>query len=271
MHETTMLVSGATDGIGLQTALELARGGAQVLLHGRNQQRGQQAMRFILDAVPGVRLSYYPADFASLRQVRQLADDIRQDHQRLQVLVNNAGTFSKARVLTEDGYELTFAVNHLAPFLLTLLLLDLLKASAPARIVMVASNAHRNLSEVDFDNLQGERTYDGYQAYALSKLGNILFSHALARRLQGSAVSANSLHPGVIDTKLLRMSYNTTGSSLEEGAQTSVYLAASQQAEGVSGRFFSRMAEKSPSDLAQDVDLQERFWDLSVQMVAPFM
>lgn len=217
------------------------------------------------------RLALYLADFASLQQVRELADQVRRDHPRLEVLINNAGTFSKQRRLSADGFELTFAVNHLAPFLLTLLLLDLLKASTPARVVTVASNAHRNLAAVDFGNLQGEAAYDGYDAYALSKLGNILFSNALARRLVGSGVTANSLHPGVIDTKLLRMSYSTPGSSLEEGAQTSIHLAASPEVEGLNGRFFSRMAEKSPSDLAQDQALQERFWELSMQMVAPFM
>ncbi len=271
MKETTVLVTGATDGIGLQTALELARSGAHVLLHGRNAQRGEDAMRHILQAVPQARLSFFLADFASLQQVRQLAESIRSDHEHLQVLVNNAGTFSKTREMTEDGFELTFAVNHLAPFLLTMLLLDLLKASAPARIVTVASNAHRNISALDFSNLQGEQSYDGYQAYALSKLANILFSNGLAHRLQGSGVSSNSLHPGTIDTKLLRMSWNSSGSSLEEGAQTSIYLAISAEAAGVNGRFFSRMTEKSPSELAQDEQLQERLWEISMQMVAPFM
>jgi NAD(P)-dependent dehydrogenase (short-subunit alcohol dehydrogenase family) len=262
-NSKTILVTGASDGIGKQTALELAHMGHHVLLHGRDEGKTHGA--------PGAQLSYYLADFSSFEQVSCLAELVKKDHPLLDVLVNNAATFSKERLLSTDGFELTFAVNHLAPLLLTLLLLGSLKSAAPARIVNVASNAHRNLSEVDLDNLQGGKSYNGYDAYALSKLAKICVSYALVRRLEGSDVTVNSLHPGVINTKLLRMSWDTTGNSVEEGAKTSVHLASSPEMEGVSGRFYSRMAEKSPSTLAQDESLQEQFWRISMEMLAPYL
>jgi len=270
-HDKTILITGASDGIGKQTALDLARAGARVLLHGRDESRTLAALQNIRQAVPSAHLSLYLADFSSLKEVCHLADQLRKDHQRLDVLVNNAGSFSREKRLSADGFELTYAVNHLAPFLLTLLLLDLLKAAAPARIVNVASNAHRNLTAVDMDNLQAEKAYSGYDAYALSKLAKILVSSALARRLRNHNVAVNSLHPGVIDTKLLRMSWNSPGDSIEEGAMTSVYLASSPEVEGVTGRFYSRMREKSPSELAQDEALQEQFWRISMDMLAPYL
>ena len=267
----TMLITGASDGIGKQTALELAHMGHLVLLHGRDEEKTRAALEEIRRAAPSARLSYYLADFSSLEQICRLAEFINKDHPRLDVLVNNAATFSKERLLSADGFELIFAVNHLAPMLLTLLLLDSLKAAAPARIVNVASNAHRNLDAVDLDNLNGEKLYNGYDAYALSKLAKICVRYALARRLDGSGVAVNSLHPGVISTKLLRMSWDSGGDSVEEGAKTPVHLASAPEMEGVSGRFYSRMAEKTPSPLAQDESLQEQFWSISMDMLAPFL
>jgi NAD(P)-dependent dehydrogenase (short-subunit alcohol dehydrogenase family) len=271
MSVKTILITGATDGIGKQTATELARQGARVLVHGRDKAKGIQVLDAINRDNCNEKLALYLADFTSLAEVARLAEEVKREQAQLHVLINNAGIFSKERVLTNDGFESTFAVNHLAPFLLTLLLLDLLKASAPARIVNVASGSHRGVSAVDFDNLQGEKTYDGIAAYSLSKLGNVLFTNALARRLAGTHVTANSLHPGVIGTKLLRASYNMDGANLEEGAQTSVYLAASPEAEGVTGKYYSKMLEKPTSDLAQDEALQEKFWQVSEALVAKFL
>lgn len=267
----TILVTGATDGIGKQTAFELARQGAKVLVHGRDKARGAKVLDEINRDNCNENLILYLADFSSFSDIKRMAEEIKREQNELHVLINNAGTFSKEKLLTKDGLEMTFAVNHLAPFLLTMLLLDLLKASAPARIVNVSSGAHRNITEVDFDNLQGEKSYDGFEAYSLSKLGNILFTNELAKHLEGSGVTVNSLHPGVISTKMQRASYNLDGADVGEGAQTLVFLATSPEIEGVTGKYYSRMAEKPISDLAQDKALQDKFWKISEELLAGYL
>ena len=271
MNTRTVLVTGATDGIGRQTAIELARQGAKVLIHGRDKARGAKVLDEINRDNCNENLVLYLADFSSFADVKRMADEIKREQSELHVLINNAGTFSKDKLMTKYGLEMNFAVNHLAPFLLTMLLLDLLKASAPARIINVSSNAHRNITEVDFANLQAERSYDGFDAYGLSKLGNILFTNELAERLEGSGVTANSLHPGVISTKMQRASYNLDGADVVEGARTPVYLATSPEVEGVTGKYFSRMAEKPTSDLAQDKALQKKFWKISEELLAGYL
>lgn len=271
MNPKTILVTGATDGIGKQTAFELARQGAKVLVHGRDKARGAKVLDEINRDNCNENLVLYLADFSSFSDIKRMAEEIKREQTELNVLINNAGTFSKEKFLTNDGLEMTFAVNHLAPFLLTLLLLDLIKASAPSRIVNVASGAHRNITAVDFDNLQGEKHYDGFEAYGLSKLGNVLFTNELAERLKGTSVTANSLHPGVISTKMQRASYNLEAADLEEGARTSVFLATSPKVESVTGKYYSRMAEKPTSDLAQDKSLQKKFWEVSEELLAGYL
>jgi len=271
MAKKTILVTGATDGIGRQTATELARLGHKVLIHGRDKERGVRTMDEINRDSCNENLTLYLADFSDFEAVKCMAEEILREQSDLYVLVNNVGSFSKQRILNIDGYELTFAVNHLAPFLLTILLLDLIKSSGPSRIVNVASGAHRSIREIDFDNLQGQKYFNGYDAYSLSKLANILFTNELARRMESSGVTANSLHPGVIDTKLLRMSYAMDGANLEEGAHTSVFLAVSPEVEGVSGTYYSTMVEKPTSTLAQDHDLQKRFWKVSEKLLEKYL
>jgi NAD(P)-dependent dehydrogenase (short-subunit alcohol dehydrogenase family) len=267
----TILVTGATDGIGKQTALELARLGARVLVHGRDKDKGARVLDELNRETCNEKLALYIADFSSLADVRRMAADVKREQSHLEILINNAGNFYKERQLSQDGFEMTWAVNHLAPFLLANLLLDLVKESAPARIITVASSAHYSVKAVDWHDLQAEGGYDGSDAYALSKLANICTMNELARRLQDSQVTVNSLHPGVIDTKLLRNSYALDGASVEEGAQTSVYLASSPEVEGLTGKYFSRMREKTPSELVQDLDNQKKFWGASMQMVEKFM
>ncbi len=271
MDTKTILVTGATDGIGEKTALELARQGHTLLLHGRDKEKGARVLGKINKETCNGNLSFYLADYSSLEEVKEMAEAVQREHKRLDVLVNNAGGFFRERQINADGLEMTITVNHLAPVLLTMLLLDTIKAGAPSRIVTIASTAHRNIHSVDFEDLHGEKTYSGFDAYALSKLGNVLFSNALARRLAGSGVVSNALHPGVIDTKLLRMSWNMSGASVAEGARTSIYLASDPGADEVSGRYFSNMREQAPSDLAQDEDLQERFWTVTMDLLADYL
>jgi NAD(P)-dependent dehydrogenase (short-subunit alcohol dehydrogenase family) len=267
MRDRTILITGATDGIGKQTALELAGLGAAVLLHGRDRAKGERVLAEIRAATGNKRLSLLIADLASLNQVRALAAEVRAACPRLDVLVNNAAVHIPQRQITEDGIETTFAVNHLAPFLLTNLLLDLLKASAPARIVNVSSDAHLGAT-IDFDNLQGERRYSGVDAYRLSKLGNVLFTFELAERLRGTGVTANCLHPGVIATKLLHGGWpQLRGDNLAAGALTTVYLATSSEIADISGRFFLNQRIAKASELADDVALRQRFWDVSAGLV----
>lgn len=260
MTRPTYLVTGATDGIGRQTALNLARHGARVLVHGRNRGRAQATVAELRAAADLPELIPVTGDFSSLAQVRQLAREIRSGTGRLDAIVHNAGVYMKSRVLTEDGLETTFQVNHLAPFLLTHLLLDHLAPAA--RIVVVSSVAHQG-GYVDFSNLQGEKLFDGYSAYALSKLANLLFTVELAERLHGTSLTVNALHPGVISTKLLRAGFNMEGVDVERGARTSTYLTTSPEVEGVTGRYFMDCKTTACSLYVGDSALRERFWDTS--------
>jgi NAD(P)-dependent dehydrogenase (short-subunit alcohol dehydrogenase family) len=265
MEDSIVLVTGSTDGIGKQTALELARLGATVLLHGRNAERGQKALAEVGTATGSERLDYFAADLSSLEQVRALAAQVREKYDRLHVLVNNAGVYMHERRLTEDGLETTFAVNHLAPFLLTHLLLDLLTKSAPARIVNVSSALHHS-ARVDLDDLQGEKRFSGFSAYCLSKFGNVLFTYELAERLAGTGVTVNALHPGGIATKLLRAASGSSGASLEEGAATPVYLASAPEVENVTGKYFVRKQPASSAALTLDLKLRREFWAISERL-----
>jgi NAD(P)-dependent dehydrogenase (short-subunit alcohol dehydrogenase family) len=261
-----ILVTGSTDGIGKETAFELARRGATVILHGRHLGRCQRVLSECVRA-SGIRdLGCFAADLSSLDEVRRLGEDIVKQYSRLDVLINNAGVFMTDRLLTGDGFENTFAVNHLAPFLLTHLLLDLLKKYAPSRIVTVSSVAHQR-GQLDLENLQGEKRFTGYGAYSLSKLANVLFTGELAERLAGTGVTANCLHPGLIGTKLLRQGFGgMSGSSVKEGARTLVYLAADPGVSHVTGKYFIKNREEAPSPVASDAALRKQFWDISTRL-----
>ena len=260
----TILVTGSTDGIGRATARVLAERGCAVIVHGRNQQRAGAAAREVATATGNQQVTAVAADFASLAQVRELAEQIRANYPRLDVVINNAGIAVRRRQRSADGYESTFAVNHLAPFLLTNLLLDLLRDSAPARIVNVSSGAHSN-GQIDFDDLQMEHRFDGWAAYSNSKLANALFTCELARRLDAQQVTANFLHPGVIDTKLLHVNFGG-GSPVEVGAQTPVHLALADEVAGVTGAYFVNRRRSRASAAADDRRLAAELWRVSASL-----
>jgi NAD(P)-dependent dehydrogenase (short-subunit alcohol dehydrogenase family) len=214
------------------------------------------------------------SDLSSQRQLRELASAFRSRYGRLDVLINNAAVITRDRRVTEDGLELQFAVNHLAPFLLTELLLDLLKASAPSRVVTVSSEAHRE-GRIDFDDLQGERSYRALRAYRQSKLANILFTHELSRRLRSSGVTANTLHPGAVATRLLFTGWRIARlvrpflRKPTRGADLSVYLALSPEVTGVSGRYFVGGRPTEPSRRASDPEAAKRLWEVSAALARP--
>jgi retinol dehydrogenase 12 len=271
----TVLVTGATTGIGLETAKGLAGMGARVLVHGRSAARGEAALAEIKRASPNANIEFIQADLASLASVRGMAEDVLARAPKLDVLINNAGAINESRTTTADGHEMTFGVNHLAGFYLTLLLLDRLKASAPARIVNVSSTAHRN-GRMHFDDLNLTKGYNIATAYGQSKLANILFTRALAKRLAGSGVTANALHPGVVRTGF---GYNNSGwfrtligvigafaISAKDGAKTSIYVASAPELANVSGEYFDKCKPDTPSSAARDDAAAERLWTMSLQM-----
>jgi retinol dehydrogenase-12 len=274
MQGKVCLVTGATLGIGKETALGLARMGAHVVIAGRDAARTRETAAAIAAQSGNSQIDFLVADLSSQAEVRRLAQEFRDKYPRLDVLLNNAGAIFTKRETTVDGFERTWALNHLAEFLLTQLLLDRLEGSAPARIVNVASSAHAS-GTIDFDNLQGEKKFSGIGAYGQSKLANILFTYALARRLVGKGVTANCLHPGVVATGF---GHNTPGlintllglarpflMTAEKGAATSIYLASSPDVAEVSGKYFAKCAPVASSKLSMDVALQEKLWELSVR------
>jgi NAD(P)-dependent dehydrogenase (short-subunit alcohol dehydrogenase family) len=271
-EQKTILITGSTHGIGEAAAKALAAQGHQVILHGRSEPRCQEVAAEIEHLTGRSNTPYLIADLSEVRQVRDLASLVKANFDRLDVLVNNAGNFFLTRQLTPDGFEMTWAVNHLSYFVLTLDLLDLLKASPPARIVNVSSNSHFN-ARLDCDPLTGldKRTYLSWKAYARSKLANVLFTYELARRLHDQGVTANALHPGLVRThiwdkfgifyRLVKPFWLRRSLSVEEGAQTTIYLATSPEVEGVSGKYFHRCQAVDSSRESYRVGAARRLWE----------
>jgi NAD(P)-dependent dehydrogenase (short-subunit alcohol dehydrogenase family) len=262
--EATILVTGATDGLGRRVAQGVAAKGATVLLHGRNPERLKATLEELRSQTGSEKVNSYLADLSSLAAVRGLADRIFSEHDRLDVLVNNAGVISPERRESEDGYELTFAVNYLSHFLLTRLLLPLLKDSAPARIVNVTSAGQ---SPLDFSNLMLERGYDAMKAYSQSKLAQVMFTFELAEHLRGTGVSVNALHPAsLMDTKMVQSTFGYTMSTVEEGTEAVVRLAISPEIEGITGRYFDGTRQARANRQAYDPRDRNRLWVLSEQL-----
>jgi len=276
MAGRTVLVTGGTGGIGRATALGLATMGAHLAITGRDRGRTKGAAREIR-AAGGGQVDVFVADLSSHSEVRRLAEEVLQRLSRIDVLVNNVGGHWNTRHVTADGLERTFALNHLAPFLLTNLLLDRLQQSAPARVVTVSSNAHAQ-GRIDFDDLQGERSYSGARAYSQSKLANVLFTYELARRLPATSVTANALHPGVTRTsfgaedpggvqRLLVPLMRPFMKAPAQGAATSIHLASAPDLEQVTGRYFANSKPKRSSKHSYDEAAAARLWRVSADLV----
>lgn len=264
-----VLVTGATAGIGRETARQLAKLGWHVYVHGRNAQSAQRAADELSESTQA-RLEPVFADLADMRAVLALAAQIAERCDTLDVLINNAGVFEHERIITGDGFELTMAVNHFAPFLLTQALLPRLRAAPRARIVTVSSMTHQG-PKLDANDLEFSHRFDGYTAYSTSKLANILFTAELAKRLADSTVTANCLHPGVIKTKLLHKGWSMGGDSLTRGAKTSVHLATADELDQVSGRYFVDCRPAMPSPDARDGKLAAALWQVSADRLRLFL
>lgn len=264
------LVTGATDGIGLETARQLLALGWRVLVHGRNPQRAIRAAQELSGGEAAAPVEPVWGDLSVMSEVLLLAAQVGERAPVLDVLINNAGVFEHRRRITPDGLELAMAVNHFAPFLLTRHLLPALLRGPAGRIVTVSSMAHQS-ARLNLDDLSFERGYDGYSTYAASKLANVLFTVELAARLRGSTVTANTLHPGVIATKLLRSGFGMGGAPLAQGARTSVYLASSPAVAALSGCYFVDCRQATPSRMARDAALARRLWEKSEQLLAAFL
>jgi NAD(P)-dependent dehydrogenase (short-subunit alcohol dehydrogenase family) len=280
MQGNVCLVTGASGGIGKVTARELAKMGATVVLLCRNRAKGE-AVQTEIKAISGnANVDLIVADLSSLTEVRRAADEFKQKYTQLHVLINNAGGINSEHKITADGLEYTFATNYLAPFLLTELLLDVLKASAPARIVNVSSVAHTH-GKIDFADLQGAQRYSFTKAYGQSKLAQIYFTYELADRLRGTGVTVNALHPGPVSSNfndgmkgiahiIGATIYALTGISVEEGAKTTLYVATSPEVEGVSGKYFSQSngGKQTPSSrLSYDPAIRHQLWEVSEELI----
>ncbi len=276
MHGKVCLITGATSGIGRETAQTLAQMGAQVILVGRNPKKTEETTVEIRQKTGNSAVEYLLADFSEQQQIRDLADQFKSRYNRLDVLINNHGAIFFNRQETVDGLEMTFAVNHLGYFLLTNLLLDMLKASAPARIVVVASDGHVDQT-LDFDDLQNEQNYNMMRVYGQSKLANLYFTYELARRLTSTGVTINALHPGFVKSnigannfgalgKIIKGIVNLGGIKVEEGAATSIYLATSPDVDGISGKYFVRKRAVKSSEASYDEKAARRLWVVSEQL-----
>jgi len=266
LKEKIILITGATDGIGKQTALELAATEAIVIVHGRNIGSCTKTVEELKKLSGNKKIDLIAGDFSSLSEVRNLALNIKNKYSKLDVLINNAGVYETDFKLSADGYEMTFAVNHLAHFLLTNLLLELLMESSDGRVITVSSMMHA-YAGIDLENWNNPENFDGSSAYAFSKAANVLFAYHLAELIKTENITSNVLHPGVISTKLLHKGFGFGGGSVKSGAATSVYLAVSKEVEGVSGKYFVNSQVAPSAEFTYNKKLQNKLWQLSEKLV----
>jgi len=275
MKDKVVMITGANSGIGKAASLALAKMDATVVMVARSKERGEAAKAEIIKESQNNSVDLLLADLSSIESVQQLATEFQRKYSKLHVLVNNAGLFNRKRHVTTDGYENTFATNYLAPFLLTNLQLALLKDSAPSRIINVSSVGHYN-GHINFDDLNLEKEYGGWKAYGQSKLALVLFTHELAKKLQGSGVTVNAVHPGTVATNIWSRPFGPAGfitalpklfmASPEKGAETIVYLASSSDAQSLSGEYLEKLKVKRSSEESYDEEIAQRLWDVSAKL-----
>ncbi len=263
MQNKIILLTGATDGIGKRTALRLAEKGTTLLMHGKDSKKGNKIKEEIITRTKNQNVFYFNADFCSFDEINELSNAIHQRFSQIDILINNAGIYEKEKIILKNGIEKTFMVNYLAPFFLSLQLLDLLKISGNARILNVSSMIHA--SSIDFENLNGEKQYSGEEAYSLSKLCNVLFTYKLSSLLDKENISVNTLHPGVINTKLLKAAWGAFGSTTEEGAKRILYLTYADTIQNNSGGYYMNDVKTKSSPISYDKEVQNKLWDISLK------
>lgn len=265
LQDTVILLTGATDGIGKQTAFELAKLQATLIMHGKDEQKGQDLKNELIISSQNTNIYYFNADFTSFYEVDGMVKKIKTQFRHIDILINNAGIFETQKTILDNGMEKNFMVNYLAPFYLTIHLLDLLKQSSKASIINVSSMIHA--SSIDFDNLMAEKYYSGESAYSLSKLCNILFTYKWSNDRQYSNININALHPGVINTKLLAAGWGPFGASTQEGAKRILYLCKLSISQNISGKYFENDHQTTSSAIAYDIEVQDRLWNLTNKLI----
>ena len=261
-----ILITGATDGIGKATAIHLAGAAHEIIVHSRSEEKGKKTIDEIYKKTGNSALHFVAADFTKIADVAKMGEELKQNFENIDVLINNAGVFRVEKNILSNGLEETFMVNHLAHFYLTIELLTLLNKSPDARIINVSSMIHA--TDIDFDNLQGEKWYDGNDAYSRSKLCNILFTYKLASHLNNwGNISANAVHPGVINTKLLNAGWGPMGEDTKLAAERFAYLAVNEEVKGISGKYFMNNRQTRSTTISYDRTIQNKIWDISSEMV----
>ena len=281
MNGRTCLITGATDGIGKETAIGMAKNGYNLILIGRNEEKGKKVSDEIRKIADSIDIDFFTADLILMKEVSRVADEVCQKYDQIDVLINNVGAYFAFRDVTEEGFERTFALNHLGYFLMTKKLLPLVEKSDYKRIVNVSSSAHYGVS-FEFDNLNGEKKYRGFRAYQKSKLANVMFTYELAKKVKDSGITANCLHPGFVASKfgnnnnflwrgIIGFAKALTAINVKKGAKNSIHLACSDDVKDISGRFFSNCEVKKGSGKAKNEEHNRRLWKISEKVVAPFL
>jgi len=281
MKGRTCLITGATDGIGKETAIGMAKNGYNLILIGRNKEKGKKVSDEIRKITNSIDIDFFTADLILMKEVSRVANEVCQKYDRIDVLINNVGAYFAFRDVTEEGFERTFALNHLGYFLMTKKLLNLVEASDYARIVSVSSSAHYGI-DFEFDNPNGEKKYKGFDAYKKSKLANVMFTYELAKRVKDKGITANCLHPGFVATKFgnnnnilwrafISFAKLLMAISVEDGAKTSIHLACSDDVKDITGKFFANSQVKKGSSKAKNEEHNRKLWELSEDFLKPFL